>query len=139
MPKFKTGAFLQDWGTLPTETIVVLGYRTKEELLEGIKTNITGIKPAAFKSLAESNFAKYIEKAENDGFVYYDNGRTLLYLKSWNHTIYTVGVFVHELSHLVDFIFRDKGMLEETEARAYQTEYLFAQIATRLDKIKLDK
>lgn len=139
MPKYKTGAFLQDWGTLPTETIIVLGYRTKIELLEGIKTNIPNIKASALKRLQESNFAKYIDKSENDGFVYYDEGRTLLYLKTWNHSIYSMGVFIHELSHLIDFIFKDKGMLEETEARAYQTEYLFSQIATRLDKIKLDK
>ena len=40
-------------------------------------------------------------------------------------TLYTI---VHEASHLVDKIFEDRGVKNDTEARAYFLEYLVVQI-----------
>jgi len=53
-------------------------------------------------------------------------GEIFIYVKDWENTLDRNGTLIHEVSHAVDFIFKKLG-INDTETRAYYTEYLYKE------------
>lgn len=128
--KAKKCHFMQGWGTYTNETFVCVGLDNKEI--------VSGLKKIGANDLCEL-VESYLKDTptglvggEHNGFVWEHDGKTILWLKDVPNNIQNTSVLVHELSHLIDKIFGRKALLEETEAKAYQFEYLFREIMKKL-------
>lgn len=132
--KLKKGAFYQGWGTYTNETVVAVNM-THDEITTWLKHNEArkGIISEWEKGKEENEKLLY---KEFSGMVWMDDttGATVLWMKEWKNEWKCFEVFVHELRHLVDGVFRSSKMLDEPEACAYQTEFLFREIRKKLQK-----
>lgn len=127
--KFKAW-FIQDWGTYPNETMVVVGYGPKEirNILEKAGTG-----EQILKEYDESDCEEAAESSL--GFMTdFNNGSSLLWLASFDANNWDdFDVLVHEIMHLVQkCMIKMRGMEDEYEAQAYQLEYLFRSIRKKL-------
>lgn len=140
---FKT-YWIQGWGTYSAETLVCIGGYTHDEvvkIMKKIKAKENII--AEFNKNKKEHDEKWLN-GSNDGVLWHHESATLLWIKSWNNTWDNFDTLVHEVSHMVDIVMRDgKKMEGETEACAYQTEYLFKNIRRKIvermnkrDKVK---
>lgn len=132
--KSKKSLFIQGHGTYSNETIVAIG-STNAEILAYAKR--IKAKPDAIKwietwvgnenILSESGWIRY----QSEG------GWTVMWLRPFNDDCWEYWeTLIHELVHLVDFLLGDqKRMKDESEARAYQTEFLFRSIRRKLLKL----
>jgi len=120
-------SYLQDWGTFTNETFVVVGMTQKEILAD--------MRRRKFKKDAIEAFSRQNKpNGDETAFVWVRKGMTLLWLNGWRIDLEHYSTVVHETNHLIWEITRDKGMVEEAEMQAYQQEYLFLAIVTRLNK-----
>lgn len=129
--KFKTW-FIQDWGTYPNETMVIVGYDSDE-----IKDIL--VKAGTKKEILDEFDDSDCKEAANSslGFVMdFTNGSSLLWLDSFDANKWSdFDVIVHEIMHLVQkCMIETRGMEKEYEAQAYQLEYLFKNIRNNLIK-----
>lgn len=125
MKKF---SFVQDWGTYPNETFVVVGLAHKEILAAMRRRKF---KKDAISAFAETGRPNKDETAS--AFAWY-RGPSVLWFPEWQIDLAHYANLVHETNHLVFDAARDKGMRYEPEAQAYQQEYLFSNIVVKLNK-----
>ena len=125
----KPKVFLQDCGIFSNEIIVSAGC-PKEEILKYLK-KLPRVKKEAIEWIAKEERAFEVFN-RNTGATWYDNGRTLLLLgrpkDDWDYW----ECLIHEISHIVTFMARDKMFENEDECRAYLHEYLFHRIRRKL-------
>ncbi len=131
--KIKKIAFIQDWGTYVNETVITCNMSFDEILVWMSKNKLI--------SEAIERFSKDREMVEDQ----MNKGSTVL----WHREGYSVLIFkefidkwsfyetlIHEICHLIYIIMqKNKLMSDETEACAYQTEYLFRNIRRNFQKI----
>ncbi len=128
--KQKSIIFIQDHGTYSNETVCCFG-GTKKDILAYLK------RIKATKSAIQFVSKDFPEKypSENGFIIYSDNGQTVLWMFPYKNCWKFWDILIHELSHLVDVVLsKQKCMSEETEARAYQIEFLFKTIRRKLMK-----
>lgn len=133
--KKKSTIFIQDWGTYQNETLVVVGKTAKETIrwCKKIKVN------KKFLEWLENNLEKHEvhSKERNDpAFFMFGETNSVLFLEpykdSWNYW----ETLIHETMHMVDYVLSALRLMEkETEARAYQQEYLFHSIRKKLQSL----
>ncbi len=125
MKKF---SFVQDWGTYPNQTFVVVGLAHKEILAAMRRRN--------FKKDAILAFAKTgrPDKGETASAFAWYMGPSVLWFPEWKIDLAHYANLVHETNHLIFDAARDKGMRHEPEAQAYQQEFLFIEIVKKLNK-----
>ena len=119
------GWFIQDWGTYSNQTLVVVGLKDPEviRLLRRLNRH------------SARAFVRQNPDYDSAGFVFHHNGRSLLWLPRWKNTGEDILTLIHETNHLIHYVLnKDKGMGNETEAQAYQQEYLFKNIRGRLNQ-----
>ena len=136
----KKFAFFQDWGTYPTKTFVAVGM-AHEEILDAMRT--MGCKKSYIKRY-DASIGPDKDKAyePNGAFTWKargNSGLNLLWLSEWKNNMPWYANLVHETNHMIKRNLTDyRGMEDETEAQAYQQEYLFTRIAATCSKaIKL--
>lgn len=120
--------FVQNHGTLSNETLVAIG-ATGDEMVAYLK------RIKANKGMIEWVRTWKDSKPSPTGWVRTESekGWTVLWLRAYEDTWDYWEVMIHELSHLMDFVMNDqKSMQGETEARAYQAEYLFRSIRRKI-------
>lgn len=114
---------MQDWGSYTNETLVIVGtdYDETIHLLHRLGARqFAGVKKEMFT-------------AGHRGCVLHTEGATLLWFPEWKNNWEHIDVLVHEISHLIFFVMmQGKGMEDESEAMAYQQEYLFKKIRQNL-------
>lgn len=120
--------FIQGWGTLNNETLVCVGCEHKEVIAFAKKNKI---KAEAITWL-EHHFSTLPEHPSTTGYTISDVSGTFLWLREYEDSWDYWETLIHEISHMLDFVFEDRKMTKETEARAYQHEYLFRQIRRKL-------
>ncbi len=117
-------AFEIDWGTYPIKMHVCVGMDSKEikEYAEGIMSK------REFKRLEKDFF----DIDSYEGFYMRLEGLNLLYLERWGRHEDSK-TLIHELHHAVHIhLHNDRHMTNEIEALAYQMEYLYDQVVTKL-------
>jgi hypothetical protein len=124
MPHPSNKWFIQDWGTLPNETLVVVGL-TYERIVEEMKSN-------DFHEDVIKAFSKAKPRSGANAWCWFEEGRSLLWIEDWRTDLDHLTTLVHETNHLVFQVARDKGAEEEMEFQAYQQEYLFENIVKKL-------
>lgn len=138
----KKFAFLQDWGTYTTQTFVAVGLK-HDEILTAMRA--MGCEEQLVKRY-DAGMGRHKDTTEaydpNGAFVW--RGRppgsvNLLWMGAWKNNLTWYGNLLHETAHLVKFFITDyRHMEDETEAQAYQQEYLFQRVALTCAKaIKL--
>jgi len=136
MKKQKKKAYLQDWGTYSNQTVVSVGMNFQDMLnyLHKIKSKF---------SIAE-NFVKNKENIDLrlgdqvGGLAHIDhqNSTSIIMFLTWKNDWPNWDSLNHEIAHVVHGILgKDKNMMDEDEARAYQHEYLFKEIRRKLWKL----
>ena len=135
----KKFAFFQDWGTYSTETFVAVGM-THEEILAAMRTmgcvkrniNRYDASIGPDKDKAYEAHGAFTWKARRSEL-------NLLWLHEWKNNMTWYSNLVHETNHMIKRNLTDYRLMEdETEAQAYQQEYLFTRIAAACSKaIKL--
>jgi len=116
--------FIQEWGTLPNETLVVVGLTQKQI--------VARMKRSKFHKDVVEAFSRSEPLEDASAWVWLRQGRTMLWFPEWKNDWEHYNTLLHETNHLVYHIIRDKGMTNEIEAQAYQHEYLFDNIRRRL-------
>lgn len=125
--------FVQEWGTYPNQTLVCVGL-TVDELIA-----------AAKKYKSNKNFMDWILKQKEmladkmigskGFFAYSPHCQSILWIKEWEDNWENMETLIHETFHAVyDMLGVNKGMTTESEALAYQQEYLFKQIRRFINK-----
>lgn len=118
--------FLQDWGTYPFETIVVVGGTIKD--IE----NFFKVKKFDFKEDLQNSLQKTIASVAVTVFDEVDK-TTLVWFKK--NSINNMGIVTHEVLHLVNYVFKFLIITEE-EVFAYQMEYLVNNILKKAKGVK---
>lgn len=118
--------FLQDWGTYPFETIVVVGGTIKD--IE----NFFKVKKFDFKEDLQNSLQKTIASVAVTVFDEVDK-TTLVWFKK--NSIKNMGIVAHEVLHLVNYVFKFLIITEE-EVFAYQMEYLVNNILKKAKGVK---
>lgn len=133
MTKRRKFYFVQEWGTYSNETLVVVGM-TKDEILALLKRK-------KYNKDIVNRFTSHGPSLEcfstKAAFVWAPPqfGATLLYFPEWRFDWDHIETLVHEINHLLFFVLgQKKGMSDETEAMAYQNEFLFREIRRKLFK-----
>lgn len=127
--------WIQGWGSYTPETLVVVGGYTHDQIT-AIMKRIKGKKDiiAEWDKNKKDHDEKWLG-GQNHGVLWHHESATVLWLKEFNNTWDNFDTIIHEVSHMVDIVLRDgKKMSEETEACAYQTEFLFREIRRKLFK-----
>jgi len=130
--------FVQGWGPLKVDTLVVIGYK-HGEIIKICKEKVKADK--FFVDFLEGLNDKKHEEERNQAesgsgyFLHHkETGASILWLPVWRGEWRDYETLIHELNHGVYFISRGRGMSEEFEFQAYQQEYLFREIRRKLDK-----
>ncbi len=128
-------AFIQEWGTYSNQTIVSVGMDVEDMLkyLKRIKAKYEIVKNlAANKEVIEKFLLEKCASCHIDR----ENGATILFFPEWKNDWEHWDTLIHEVTHLVHAVLgKMKNMMDEDEARAYQTEYLFREIRRKLWKL----
>lgn len=127
MKNIKKFRFFLNWGTYQSETIVYIAY-TRKELEKDLK-----------KFKKASKILENLESEEDDlydsqGFCATEGTRSLVWVKEYKDSWLFWDVFIHEINHAVHDVFKERGMLEEKEAFAYQQEHLIRQARIKIWK-----
>lgn len=123
--------FIQDWGTYSNETIVSIGSSPGEVKRFMEKAKIK--KEPKEWLLRKFDELENIKPSESGFCLLSDKGWTFLWLRDFDDTWDFWSTLIHEISHLIDHVLREhKLMWKETEACAYQTEYLFNSIRRKI-------
>lgn len=127
--------FIQGWGTYPNETLVIIGHNA-DEITKVMR--LEGCLPDAIK-VWEKDIDEHREFLSQDNFkgcvIVDKKNRSILWLRDWTASWDNYDTLVHEISHLVFALLGERKMLTETEAIAYQTEYLFREIRRHLGRL----
>lgn len=125
--------YVQEWGSYTNQTLVCVGMTANEIVSASKKLK----SDKEFIDFLDKDIRDEVDKLQIDGsngMFTEKNGASLLWLKVWENTWKSTGVLIHELSHAIYMILdKSKGMMDEVEAKAYQQEYLFHQIRSKLD------
>jgi hypothetical protein len=127
--------FILNWGTYPQDTLVLIGtphrewlkvakiYSKKKDLLSWVEQE------------AMSEDISPIFKTSKGMFIYSpDHSYSMLWLAEWDSEWVNYETLMHELHHAVHLMLgKKRGMADETEALAYQQEFLFRQARRKLD------
>lgn len=128
-------AYIQNWGTYSNETVVAIGMSHKDilEYLKRIKAKKEVIEN--FEN-AHYGFSERVEQGVGGiAHIDYQTGTTIIMFPIWENNWKWWDSLLHEITHLVHAILgKNKNMMDEDEARAYQTEYLFREIRRKLWK-----
>lgn len=129
---FRT-VFIQRWGTYSYDTIVAVGM-TKAQVLAWMKRSMP--KDAkALKEFEEDEGEAFEHIKESKGIFYrWESGRSVILLKRFNGSFFDLDVIAHEVHHAVFHFAKDLGLEDETEAQAYQFEYINRGIRQELYK-----
>lgn len=126
----KKKIFIIDCGTYTNEVLVAVNQKY-DEIIKYLKED----RQVSDKNVKEFSESKdYIEKTtkSNPGFViYFDSGFMLLWLKLKRLDWRFYEVLLHECSHIVNFVFREKK-INDDEAFAYQLEFIFKTIRQKI-------
>jgi hypothetical protein len=123
-------AFIQDWGSYTNQTFVSVGMPIKDTIRAMSQRKLN---PHVIKNFSQcsSNVASGAM-----GFVWHNEGRTILWLPDWKNDWEHWYTLIHETHHLVQHVLvHTNRMDDETDALAYQQEYLFRHIRERLQKL----
>lgn len=132
--KLKKGAFYQNWGTYTNETLVAVNM-SHVEIVRWMKTHKAKPEIIAEWEEGKEDNEKIFLTDQHKGVTWTSkNGASLLWFKKWENTWDCFETLVHETRHLVDAVFKDKRMLEEAEACAYQQEFFFRELRRKLEK-----
>jgi len=112
------------------DIMVIVGARNKEDVLKKFKH--WKIDPGVTKRWLEEPLLDELLKQEAGSILFKDKLEIIYFFREWKDTPYFQKVLVHEVSHMVDTIAKNKNFVEETEARAYLSEYLFDTIRKSL-------
>ena len=81
-----------------------------------------------YKNIEEDK-EQCVNKAECFRLIHYNNYKNyILWFLDFKIKADTLYVIAHEVSHLVDNVFEDRGVKNDTEARAYYLEYWVRQL-----------
>jgi hypothetical protein len=127
----KSYIYVQDWGTYNLDTLVCIG-TTHEQTKNWIDKNAgKGFREAFYKGVDSH---KEILEGGASGFVWYEDGYTILWLNDWVNKWHYHDTLMHECLHLIQFgLIEARGFEGENEAQAYQLEYLVRNIRTNLN------
>lgn len=128
--------YLQSWGTYSDETVVAVG-ASHEDILAWAKK--IKAKPWIIKEIEEGK-KKLEEYMDGRGCFIEMTGptgrATILWLRKWDRSLEDVSVLVHELSHAIDLVLvKALCMGDETEAKAYQLQFLYLAVLRELDRM----
>lgn len=125
----KKFCYVQGWGTYKNDTLVCIGMSKPEIIL-------------ALKRLGDAHLVipmanefkeKFKDRSRNNGWVFLHDGKTIMGLKPFEDTWTYWETLLHEVAHLVHNVLgKDRCMMDEDEARAYQQEFLFREIRRKL-------
>jgi len=133
--KLEKAIFIQEWGTYTNQTLVAVGSSTDEMLRYLKKNKVNKASIDAFvadkqnlESQMQNSLGLFCRPKDGDA-------GSILWLKNWDKNNWRCyEILIHELFHAVYGILgKDKGMLDEEEALAYQQEYLFGEIRRKLN------
>jgi hypothetical protein len=126
-------AYLQPWGTYRYDTAVIVGMN-KAETINAIRrlTKDSRIWRETVKEIEEDT---ELDKCLSDNrglFSWYENGTSVLWLKTWKSGWEYLDVLNHEVDHAIYYWCRHISIQDEAEAQAYQHEYLHREMRTHL-------
>lgn len=132
----KPFGFVQDWGTFPDQTLVVIGVKSKNDIIEIAR------KVGGHKKLLEKLKDMGEPPLECAGFFEYlgDGCGSILYMKTYKDDWTFWGTLMHELHHAVFYTLqRHRSMDAEKEALAYAQQDLFQNIRRKLQFPQKDR
>lgn len=134
--KNKKYAYIQNWGTYSNQTAVCVGM-SRQEIVNYLRRIKSPAEMAVRFLERTADFDKHIRNnSDTISKVFYDEGRSILSFADWKNDWQHWDYLVHEITHLVHNILGHyKNMMDEDEARAYQTEFLFIEIRRKLWKL----
>ena len=128
--KPKKVAYLQGWGTYTNQTLVLVGM-SFNEILAHLKRIRADIEVAKEFAKSKEELVAYME--EKTAFTFSFDSLSLLWLPDWKNNWKHLDTLVHEVCHMVHSVLgKNKNMMDEDEARAYQTVFLFREIRRKL-------
>lgn len=128
-------SFTQKWGTYRNETFVVVGMTHNQiiALMKRQKFHKEWI--TEFDKNKADNDSKWFAGG-NSGVTWLHEGKSILWFKTWKNDWFHWDCLVHEVSHLIDGILVEtRSMGNETEAKAYQFEYMFRNLRRKFYEI----
>jgi len=128
--------YVQKWGSYDLGTIVSVG-TTIEEIIDYAEKSGTTKKNIKYLKKYKEELRKVMKYA---GFFQNLPNGNLIWLKTYRHNPYFYQKLVHELFHAVySCLGKERRMMEEDEAMAYQQEFLFSEISKKLyDHFKIN-
>lgn len=129
---------MQGWGTYSNQMVVVIGMNY-DETVKALQRKHLRLKSEAIEAFRkeEKEIRARITEGCN-GLFWSNEGRSLLWLREWTGDWQCYETLLHELYHGISAILhKNKGMIYEEEACAYQQEFLFREIRRKIQsKIK---
>lgn len=123
--------FVQDTGIFTDEFVVAIGYN-HAEILEELKQIKATKEVFDFVRSTKQKFEEYV-KGNSGGVFFNEEGKAILmHFQKWSDTWDFWEVLLHECCHVVQGLEDAKNIIEEVEARAYTTQYLFRKIRRKL-------
>lgn len=127
-------AYSQGWGTYPNQTIVSVGM-TAREVIDWMKKQKKCNKKFLESYEASEEFND-ISNVKGLAWSDIDHGFSVLMLSDWKNDWNHFDTLLHECCHLVHHILgKSRAMMDEDEAKAYQTEHLFREIRNNLFRL----
>jgi len=125
-------AFIQDFGTYQDDMFVIVGAKSREDIVKVAKS--ARIKKSLIKYLSEGDIGTDFKEAGSIvSFTQDGTENMVLFLHYWKNCWDFWETLMHELHHVVHFhIAVARRMEKEAEALAYQQEYLFRSIRRKL-------
>ena len=125
--------FIQDCGTYSNEILVGIGVNKKEVLVFAKKKRF---KKDVIKWIEEDEDIFKIKELNKGLFCYNDKaGCSILLLNPYSECWDYWETLIHEISHIVHKITKDKMMLHEDEAKAYLSDFLFRKIRRKIQGV----
>ena len=129
--KKKSKHFITACGTYPNQILISVGGTYKEMVDYLVKEKIDITDFQEFKEHIEN----FTGKGDKGFEMMNEKGQILLYLKEFKDNWETYEVLLHEVCHIVQDLFDQRGMVGEKEAFAYELEYLFRNIRKLLNHL----
>lgn len=129
-------SYLQEWGSYTNQTYIAIGMNHNEIVKDMKRRNFGAHIIKIFNDQKKENDDRWFNpQVGNTGVCWFHDGKSLLWLPHWKNDWEHWDTIVHEISHLIfEVMCKGKNMTVETEAQAYQLEYLFRAIRRKLWK-----
>ena len=113
----------------------------KEQVLLVVGKQWEDVEPDLVEIGAKKRFFRFVKNAMSDpankradAYAAHSGRGTLLVMPEYKKGTEWAALLVHELNHVVYFISKKRGMLDEMEAMAHLQEWLFTAILGLMDK-----